>query len=363
MGPPSAPVAAPRGNGTWPITSCSSTASTSTPHRARPSPPTSPPRARRSPTSPRPTAKTPQRAIERRPQGLRRRALAEDVGHRARRQAPQGRRAHRGQGRASSPSSRPATAAAPSRRRCSPTSPAASSAFQLVRPAAPRASPTASTLRGLAVPARRATTSATSRTASCTGIIPWNFPFLMAAGRSPRRSPPATARCIKPASLHVAHRARAGEVVAGGRHPARRRQPHHRSRRHASARSWRSQPARRQGRVHRLHRGRPAHHAARVGHREEGDARARRQVGQHRARRRRPRPRRRRACCGARSSTTARCASRAPGRSCTRTIYDEFVGLLVERAGKIVIGDNMDMNTDLGPLVSRRARSRRSSAT
>jgi acyl-CoA reductase-like NAD-dependent aldehyde dehydrogenase len=36
----------------------------------------------------------------------------------------------------------------------------------------------------------------------------------------------------------------------------------------------------------------------------------------------------------------------------SRKIYDEFVGLLVERAGKIVIGDNMDMNTDLGPLVS-----------
>ena len=49
--------------------------------------------------------------------------------------------------------------------------------------------------------------------------------------------------------------------------------------------------ARRQGRVHRLDRGRAAHHAARVGHREEGDARARRQVGEHRPRRRRPRPR------------------------------------------------------------------------
>ncbi len=36
----------------------------------------------------------------------------------------------------------------------------------------------------------------------------------------------------------------------------------------------------------------------------------------------------------------------------SRKIYDEFVGLLVERAGKIVIGDNMDMATDLGPLVS-----------
>jgi aldehyde dehydrogenase (NAD+) len=36
----------------------------------------------------------------------------------------------------------------------------------------------------------------------------------------------------------------------------------------------------------------------------------------------------------------------------SRQIYDEFVGMLVERAGKIVIGDNMDMATDLGPLVA-----------
>jgi len=36
----------------------------------------------------------------------------------------------------------------------------------------------------------------------------------------------------------------------------------------------------------------------------------------------------------------------------SRKIYDEFVGLLVERAGKIGIGDNMDMATDLGPLVA-----------
>ena len=36
----------------------------------------------------------------------------------------------------------------------------------------------------------------------------------------------------------------------------------------------------------------------------------------------------------------------------SRKIYDEFVGMLVERAGKIVIGDNMDMNTDQGPLVA-----------
>src|SRR5262249_32731512 len=35
-----------------------------------------------------------------------------------------------------------------------------------------------------------------------------------------------------------------------------------------------------------------------------------------------------------------------------RSIYDDFVQTLVDRAGKIVIGDNMDMATDLGPLVA-----------
>jgi len=36
----------------------------------------------------------------------------------------------------------------------------------------------------------------------------------------------------------------------------------------------------------------------------------------------------------------------------SRKIYDDFVAMLVERAGKIVIGDNMNMETDLGPLVA-----------
>jgi acyl-CoA reductase-like NAD-dependent aldehyde dehydrogenase len=34
-------------------------------------------------------------------------------------------------------------------------------------------------------------------------------------------------------------------------------------------------------------------------------------------------------------------------------VYDEFLSVLVDRAGKMVIGNQMDFNTDLGPLVSR----------
>jgi aldehyde dehydrogenase (NAD+) len=33
-------------------------------------------------------------------------------------------------------------------------------------------------------------------------------------------------------------------------------------------------------------------------------------------------------------------------------VYEDFLALLVERAGKLVIGDNLDMGTDLGPLVA-----------
>lgn len=36
-----------------------------------------------------------------------------------------------------------------------------------------------------------------------------------------------------------------------------------------------------------------------------------------------------------------------------RSIYDEFLSMLVDRAGKMVIGDQMDMASDLGPLVDR----------
>jgi aldehyde dehydrogenase (NAD+) len=36
-----------------------------------------------------------------------------------------------------------------------------------------------------------------------------------------------------------------------------------------------------------------------------------------------------------------------------RGIYDEFVGMLVEKANNMVVGDQMDMGTNMGPLVSR----------
>ena len=131
----------------------------------------------------------------------------------------------------------------------------------------------------------------------CSGIVPWNFPFLMAGWKIAPAIAAGNCVGVEARELHVAVGDRDGEGVRGGRHPGRCRQPHHRSRRQRG-RGARAAPARRQGRVHRFDRSRPPHHAARVGHREEGDARARRQVGQHRARRRRPRPRRRRRVVG-----------------------------------------------------------------
>ena len=124
----------------------------------------------------------------------------------------------------------------------------------------------------------------------CSGIVPWNFPFLMAGWKIAPAIAAGNCAVLKPASFTSLSRDRDGEGVRRGRHPAGCGQPHHRSRRQRR-RGDGAAPARRQGRVHRVNRGRPAHHAARVGHREEGHARARRQVGQHRARRRRPRPR------------------------------------------------------------------------
>ena len=74
-------------------------------------------------------------------------------------------------------------------------------------------------------------------------------------------------------------------------------------------------PARRHGRLHRLHRHRPADHGGRRGHPEARVPRARRQVDQPRARRRRPRRRhggRRRRC----ASTPARAAPCPPACWC-----------------------------------------------
>ena len=231
-----------------------------------------------------------------RPQGLRRGPVAEDERQGARRQAAPDRRAHRRQRR------RARRDRGPRRRRhdpqgaCSPTCPAR----QRVRVVRPHGRGAAR--RGRARRARRSRASENyvryEPIGVCTGIIPWNFPLIMAAWKIAPAIAAGNSLGAQAGVVHVAHRARSWRrssheadlppgvvnVIAGPGGTV--------------GEELRQQPARRQDRVHRLDRGRPPHHAARVGHREAGDARAGRQVGQHRARRRRPRHRRRRRAVG-----------------------------------------------------------------
>ena len=100
---------------------------------------------------------------------------------------------------------------------------------------------------------------------------------------------------------------------APGRAAAGRRQ--HRHRRRRDRRRARRAPGRRQGRVHRLDRGRQGDPARARGHRQEADARARRQGGEHRLRRRARSTRRSRGSSTA--STSTRATSAAPARGCS----------------------------------------------
>ena len=149
---------------------------------------------------------------------------------------------HRRQRRRRSPRSRPATAAAPSRRRCSPTCPARAGAFQWFAELAAETSPTIVDAARAPVPAVGELRARTSRTAcapaSCRGTSRSSW----RAGRSLPRSRPATRRCSSRRSFTSLTALELAKVVRGGRPPARRRQHHRRSRRHASARSWRSNP-------------------------------------------------------------------------------------------------------------------------
>ena len=150
---------------------------------------------------------------------------------------------------------------------------------------------------------------------------------------------------------HAAHRAAAGRAARRDRPAQGRGQRDHRRRRDGG-RGAGLAPRRRQGLVHRLDRGRPADHAARLEHDQEVHAGAGRQVAEHRLRgRRTSRP----AVDGALWATFFH-----QGQVCesgTRlllpeSIHDEFVERLVERAKQIKIGDALDYDSDMGPLVS-----------
>ena len=118
-------------------------------------------------------------------------------------------------------------------------------------------------------------------------VVPWNFPLLMAAWKLAPALACGNTAVLKPAETTPLTALLLAEIMPGGRPPAGRREHRHRRRcrgRRAGA------LRRRQGRLHRLDRGRQGDPARAGRDRPRADAGARRQVGQHRLRGRRARP-------------------------------------------------------------------------
>ena len=151
---------------------------------------------------------------------------------------------------------------------------------------------------------------------------------------------------------HAADRAAAGRAARRDR-AAQGRGEHHHRRRRDGGRGARVASRRGQGVVHRLDRRRPADHAAGL-------------LARSRSARSSWAASRRTSCTRTRTWTrrwTARCGRTFfhQGQVCesgTRllvpeSIHDEFVERLVARAKQIKIGDALDYDTDMGPLVSQ----------
>ena len=197
-------------------------------------------------------------------------------------------------------------------------------------------------------------------------ITPWNFPLTIASwklapgarggqhGRAEARRADAADR----AALRRARAPRPGcptgvvNVVVGPGRTVR-----------AAARRA---PGRRQDRVHRLDRGRALDRRRRGADDQARDARARRQVGQHRLRRRRPRG-------GRRGGAAGGVRQRRPGL--LRALADPRAGARRWSASwscsrapckALRVGDPLDEETQMGPLISAEQRddaSPRSSTT
>ena len=164
--------------------------------------------------------------------------------------------------------------------------------------------------------ARSSVMSRASRSACAAQIVPWNFPLLMATLKI---SPALAAGCtliLKPAEQTSVTALRLADFVAEAGFPPGVINVDHRQRAHRRRPAGQA-PGRRQGRLHRLDRGRQDHQPQRHRHAQARHAGARRQVaGGRDARRRRRRGRRRRPPAPS-SSTPARSAS--PARGCSPT--------------------------------------------
>ena len=183
-------------------------------------------------------------------------------------------------------------------------------------------------------------------------IIPWNGPLGASdledrSGDRDRLHRGAEARRRSAADLAAARRA-----VHGSRHSARRRQ--------RGARLWRDRgrgaglaSRRRQGRLHRL----ACHRASRSSAPRPATSSASRSSSA--ASRRTscsPMPISMRRCRARRwrcSPIPARSAAPARGCSSSSKIYDEFVGRVAEFGKKLQVGNGLDPNTQIGPLVSQ----------
>ena len=128
----------------------------------------------------------------------------------------------------------------------------------------------------------------------CAGIIPWNYPLIFAMWKIAPALAMGNSVVLKPApQTPLTALAVARAIDETGLLPEGRAQRHHRRQRRRGHRA-RREPGRRQGRLHRLHRDRPPDPRGGRADHQEGDAGARRQVGEHRLPRRGPRHRRRR---------------------------------------------------------------------
>ena len=185
----------------------------------------------------------------------------------------------------------------------------------------------------------------------CAGIIPWNFPLVMAVWKLAPALAMGNSVVLKPASNTPLTALRLAElldetdlpkgvvnIITGGGATV--------------GEELASHPDVDKVVLHRLHRGRAADHAAGVEHDQEVHAGAGRQVAEHRVRGRRTSTRRSTALSGPPSSTRARCASRARGCCCRSRSTTSSWRSSSARAKQIKIGDALDYDSDMGPLVS-----------
>ena len=119
-------------------------------------------------------------------------------------------------------------------------------------------------------------------------VVPWNFPLMFTSWKMAPALAAGNCHRAEAGRDHAAVDAEDRRADERGR-PARRRRQHRAGPRAASPDSTSPNTRRRQDRLHRQHRDRPAHRAGERRQPEEGAARARRQGRQHRVRRRQPR--------------------------------------------------------------------------